>query len=119
MPSITRTIGSLALVCTLLFAGAGCGSSGSKASFCDKAKAADKSNVDPSDGKAFAALLTDLQASAPSEIKGDLKTLNDFVANSQKNAGQAPTKAEQEKAQKASEDIQTYLKDECGIETSS
>ena len=75
MHSIKRALGSVALVGSLFVAGVGCSSSGSKASFCDQAKKSDVSDVQPSDGKKFTDLIDKLQSSAPSEIKGDLKTL--------------------------------------------
>jgi hypothetical protein len=118
MHSIKRTLGSVALVGSLFVAGVGCSSSGSKASFCDQAKKSDVSNVQPSDGKKFTDLIDKLQSSAPSEIKGDLKTLADFLKELAKDPKAAAKDFDQAKITKASDNIKKYLYDECCITTS-
>lgn len=112
MHSIKRTVGSLAVVGTLFLAGAGCSSSGNKASFCKKAKQFDSQDLGPSDGKKFTDLLAGLKSDAPSDIKGDVTLYLDALTSA---ATTERSAAEKAKLTKASEHIKKYLKDECDI----
>lgn len=118
MTSIKRTIGAVGLTGALFFAGFGCSSSGSTASFCKNAKTADAKNFSPTDGKKFNDMLDKLESSAPSEIKGDIKTLADAMTTLQKDPSKVKD-LDQAKLKKASDNIEKYLKDKCGIQTSS
>lgn len=119
MFSIKRTVGSLAIVGTLFFAGVGCGSSSSQASFCDQAKKVDANDLGPADGKKFTDMLEKLQSKAPSEIKGDMATLVNAFTAMQKDPTKMPENLDEKKIEKASANIEAYLKDKCGIDSSS
>lgn len=120
MNRFKRGIGAALVIGTLSFAGVACSSGGgSSSAFCDAAKKADASDVDPSDGKAFADLMEDLEKNAPSDIKGDVSTLADALKSMQEDPTKLPDDATQEKLQKASDNIQKYIEDKCGISASS
>ena len=126
MHSIKRTLGSVALVGTLFVAGVGCGSSGNKASFCSNAKKYSGKDFDAASGKTFTEAMNNLKSSAPSEIKDDMNYIAEWASkfqnvdqNDPKAAAEAVKGLDQKKLEKASNNIEKYLKDKCGIDTSS
>ncbi len=112
----------VAVLCAALAFGA-CGSSGSSASsFCNKGKDLQKQFGDNPDftnkdtAKQAEAAFKSLADSAPSEIKADMQTmsnaLNKIVAGDT-----AALQADATKIETASNNITKYLKDKCGINT--
>lgn len=126
MPSTKRTIGAFALAGSLAFGGFACGSSGSKASFCSNAKKYTAKDFKSADSKEFLSAMDTLKSSAPSEIKGDMTYIADWSKKMQsidtsnpQSAADAMKGMDEKKLQAASDKIDKYLKDKCGIDTNS
>ena len=60
--------------------------------------------------------LKKVESDAPSAIKGDMKTLVDFLDSSSSTHPQVPSASEISKLTKAEADIENYAKDKCGID---
>lgn len=127
MSLMKRALIPIVIVGALCVGTVGCSSSSDSSSggaFCDKAKSADLENIDD-DSPEFVDALKDLEKSAPSAIKDDMKLLTDALVKIQDLDTSDPEAMldaledfDQDKLEKASENIQAYLKDECGIDAS-
>ena len=114
--SLTTSVSRLALCVVLLGVGAvACGGDddgggGSSSAFCDKVRELDEFEFeDESDTEAFTDLLQETREAAPSEIEDDVETV--FT-------GQENGETESDEYKKAEKRLDTYVKDECGIDTS-
>ncbi len=126
-----RIVASIALAGALGFAGVGCGSSGSSASFCDTLKANSKviSSADFSSKDAMnkaSDVLNQLKSSAPSEIKSDVELLADAINKLKDVDLKDPASAakvmkdfDQKKLETASDNVEKYAKDTCKIDMGS
>jgi hypothetical protein len=117
----------------------GSGGGGSTASFCDTVKKfkddaqLDNAFSDPTKLDKIATAFDQLTKSAPSEIKTDMNTLNDAIKKivaAVKAAGNDPSKAfgailaasasfDQAKVTQASNNVDKFAKDKCGVDLSS
>ena len=115
------------------------GGGGSTASFCDTAKkfqddvSLDSAFGDPTKVDNVVAAFDQLAKTAPSEIKADMDTLNDAfkkIGAAAKEAGDDPAKVfsavfaataalDQEKIDKAYQNLEKFAKDKCGLDISS
>lgn len=126
MHSTKRTIGAVALTATLFFGGFACSSGGSNASFCTNAKKYTGKTLDDPSTKEFSAAMEDLRSSAPSEIKSEMnyvadwaKKLQDIDPTDPKAAANAMKGFDEKKMTAASDKLDKYLKDKCGIDSKS
>jgi hypothetical protein len=121
----TRSSTLTGLTCAVALVLAGCGGGGSSASsFCNGAKGLQSkygANFDvtkaPNVNQA-AADFKKLAGSSPSEIKADMQTMSDALTKIV-NKDYSSLQADSAKIQAASTHLTTYLKDKCGISTTS
>ena len=95
--------------------GGGGGGGASVTSFCSLVKK-DNADLKNATSKDALAAVRDLEAKAPSAIKGDLKTLLDTIDSV--SASKVPSTEQAKKAETASQNIQKYVKDECHVDLS-
>lgn len=105
-------------VCVAALALGACGGGGgSSSAFCSKARAAEKKfkNASADQLDEVQSVLESLAKSAPSEIKGDMQTIVEF----NKKLGSGDMTGELDpKYEQASDKLNKYLEEECGIKLS-
>jgi hypothetical protein len=98
-------------------AACGGGGSSSASSFCDRVKN-DGKDFNPSSAASGLAELKKIQSEAPSEIKGDLKTLVDYISSADSSHPKVPSASEIAKLTQASDNLTKYAQDKCHVNLS-
>lgn len=96
----------------------GGGGGGSVASFCNLVKK-DSKSFSPSSKTSAVSELKKIESSAPSAIKGDIKTLTDYLDSVSSSKPQVPSASEIAKLTAAEKNITAYTKDKCNIDLTS